>query len=254
MVSGTFNSPRRGTFHLSLALLFTIGRQRVFSLGRWASHVQTGFHVTGPTRIVNNYRFRIRDYHPLWFRFPSEFFLLSSWRTGPFSLAATKGIAIAFFSCGYLDVSVHHVRPASLCIQLTVIQESRDQRLFDSFPRLFAAFHALHRLLTPRHPPHALTRLTTVIRASPPRPTLRRPSHCDTDYRGTNTLMTQTRRSHFVPPTNITRQQVQNRPTTEQHPSAAPNDSHVSFLVFLDATAILPSCQRTLAAFVPSMV
>ena len=32
--------------------LFTIGRQRVFSLGRWASHVQTGFHVTGPTRIA----------------------------------------------------------------------------------------------------------------------------------------------------------------------------------------------------------
>jgi hypothetical protein len=38
--------------------------------------------------------------------------------------------------------------------------------LFDSFPRLFAAFHALHRLLTPRHPPHALCRLTTMISGS----------------------------------------------------------------------------------------
>ena len=88
------------------------------------------------------------------------------WRTNPVSLAATKGIAIAFFSCGYLDVSVHHVRPASLCIQPTVIQESWDQRLFDNFPRLFAAFHALHRLLTPRHPPYALIHLVTKIHNS----------------------------------------------------------------------------------------
>jgi hypothetical protein len=46
------------------------------------------------------------------------------------------------------------------------IREPRDQRLFDSFPGLFAAFHALHRLLAPRHPPHALSNLTTMILAS----------------------------------------------------------------------------------------
>ena len=28
---------------------FTIGRQLVFSLGRWSSRIQAGFHVTGPT-------------------------------------------------------------------------------------------------------------------------------------------------------------------------------------------------------------
>ena len=28
---------------------FTIGHQRVFSLGRWASRIQTGFHVSRPT-------------------------------------------------------------------------------------------------------------------------------------------------------------------------------------------------------------
>jgi hypothetical protein len=38
--------------------------------------------------------------------------------------------------------------------------------LFDSFPGLFAAFHALHRLLAPRHPPHALSNLTTMILVS----------------------------------------------------------------------------------------
>ena len=55
-----------------------------------------------------------------------------------------------------------------LWIGCTIIRESRDQRLFDGFPGLFAAFHALHRLLTPRHPPHALSSLTTMILVSHP--------------------------------------------------------------------------------------
>ena len=43
----------------------------------------------------------------------------SVWAT-PRSLAATDGITIVFFSCGYLDVSVPRVRPMPLCIQSTV--------------------------------------------------------------------------------------------------------------------------------------
>ncbi len=38
-----------------------------------------------------------------------------------------------------------------------------DRHLFVSSPRLFADFHALHRLLTPRHPHTPLLNLTTVI-------------------------------------------------------------------------------------------
>ena len=45
-------------------------------------------------------------------------------------------------------------------------REFWNQRLLDSFSRLFAVFHALHRLLTPRHPPHALNSLTTLILVS----------------------------------------------------------------------------------------
>src|ERR1700733_10303051 len=30
-------------------------------------------------------------------------------------------------------------------------------------PKLIAAYHGLHRLRVPRHPPHAFTRLTTTI-------------------------------------------------------------------------------------------
>ncbi len=72
----------------------------------------------------------------------------------------------SLLSYGYLDVSVHRVSLVHLWIGCTIIQGSRDQRLFDGFPELIAAFHALHRLLTPRHPPHALSSLTTMILAS----------------------------------------------------------------------------------------
>ena len=138
--------------------------------------IQTGFHVTGPTRgylIEVRTRFQIRDCHPLWFRIPSDSsscricnFICEPHNPAeqadglgiiPFRSPLLREVAVAFLSCGYLDVSVHHVRPVHLCIQCTVIQGSRDQRSFDSSPKLFAAFHALHRLLTPRHPPHALT-------------------------------------------------------------------------------------------------
>jgi hypothetical protein len=40
------------------------------------------------------------------------------------------------------------------------IRKSADQRLFSTSPRLIAAVHVLHRLLTPRHPPRALRILT----------------------------------------------------------------------------------------------
>jgi hypothetical protein len=44
MVSGPFNSPNRGSFHRSLALLSTIGRRGVLSLGGWSPQLHTGFH------------------------------------------------------------------------------------------------------------------------------------------------------------------------------------------------------------------
>ena len=43
------------------------------------------------------------------------------------------------------------------------IRRSPGQGLFDSYPRLIAAFRVLHRLLAPRHPPYALSSLTAVL-------------------------------------------------------------------------------------------
>ena len=75
----------------------------------------------------------------------------------PISLAATDGIDFSFSSSGYLDVSVRQVVTYEPMYSVHCIQGPRDHRLFVSFPRLFADFHALLRLLTPRHPPCALT-------------------------------------------------------------------------------------------------
>lgn len=44
------------------------------------------------------------------------------------------------------------------------IRTSPDQRSFDNSPELIAAYHVLHRLSTPRHPPCTLSSLTAIIR------------------------------------------------------------------------------------------
>ena len=48
-VSGSLSLPSRGSFHLSLTVLFAIGHWVVFRLGGWAPRLQIGFHVSGPT-------------------------------------------------------------------------------------------------------------------------------------------------------------------------------------------------------------
>ena len=48
-VSGSISLPSRGSFHLSLTVLYAIGHQVVFSLMRWSSHIPTGLHVSRGT-------------------------------------------------------------------------------------------------------------------------------------------------------------------------------------------------------------
>ena len=81
------------------------------------------------------------------------------------SLAATLEITIVFFSSGYLDVSVHRVPFHTLWIGVWILEvcssgfpHSDISGSMDicSSPKLFAAYHVLHRLSVPRHPPCAL--------------------------------------------------------------------------------------------------
>ena len=86
------------------------------------------------------------------------------------SLAATHKIDVSFFSSGYLDVSVHRVPFHTLWIGVWIhevfscgfphsdICGSPD---ICSSPQLFAAYHVFLRLLVPRHPPCALSCLTS---------------------------------------------------------------------------------------------
>ena len=88
---------------------------------------------------------------------------------------------VVFSSSGYLDVSVHRVPFHSLWIGLWILEvfssrfpHSDISGSLDicSSPKLFAAYHVFHRLLVPRHPPCALSSLTSCL---PPR--VRLPTH-----------------------------------------------------------------------------
>ena len=88
------------------------------------------------------------------------------------SLAATLEIEVSFFSSGYLDVSVPPVPFHTLWIGVWILEvcssgfpHSDISGSMDicSSPKLFAAYHVFHRLLVPRHPPCALSSLTSSI-------------------------------------------------------------------------------------------
>ena len=79
----------------------------------------------------------------------------------PRSLATTSGIIIIFFSCRYWDVSVPCVSLLhSSIISLQDIGLSHSEifgsKVICTYPKLIAAYHVLHRLWEPRHPPCAL--------------------------------------------------------------------------------------------------
>ena len=97
---------------------FTIGRQRVFSLGEWSPQFPTRFHVSRSTQDTASSPdcFLLRDSHTLWSRFPagshsnrfdnSTHAVLqppnaSTWVWAvPISLAATIGISVIYFPPG----------------------------------------------------------------------------------------------------------------------------------------------------------
>ncbi len=88
----------------------------------------------------------------------------------PVSLAATQGIAFAFSSSGYLDVSVPRVcllisyefRYGYCSITSSGFPHSEisGSKLAYSSPKHIGVRPVLHRLLVPRHPPCALSNLS----------------------------------------------------------------------------------------------
>ena len=165
-VSGSISLPSRGSFHLSLTVLFSIGHWVVFRLGGWAPRLQTGLHVSGPTlvpsgilcisptgispsssdlsRVIRLYMPCICD-GPQPHRINPVVWPLSR------SLAATWKIDFSFSSWGYLDVSVHPVSSShAMCSHAgtrTLLQVSSLIRK-SAGQGLFAAHRSLSQLVT----------------------------------------------------------------------------------------------------------
>ena len=74
-VSCSISLPSRGSFHLSLTVLITIGHQVVFSLMGWSPLIHTRFHVSRTTLdTVSSISLILQDFHLLWFAFPDDSF------------------------------------------------------------------------------------------------------------------------------------------------------------------------------------
>ena len=166
---------------------FTIGRQRVFSLGEWSPQFPTRLHVSRSTQDAASSPvcFLLRDSHTLWSRFPASSHSnrfgnstcavlqppnASTWVWAvPISLAATIGISVIYFPPGTEMVHFPGLAHTRLYIQRAVTRvhlvgflhsEIPGSKPACGSPRLIAACHVLHRLLAPRHSPYALSSLT----------------------------------------------------------------------------------------------
>ena len=166
----------------------------VFSLGGWAPQLPTGFHGSRGTQgpVPAGIGFRLRGSHPLWPRFPprstndprpcAAVLAAADWPSNP-AHATARTLARARF--GLVPVR------SPLLGESRLISLPRGTKMFQfprfplpaygfsrecrgmtpcalphseipgsapagGSPRLIAAYHVLHRLLAPRHPPCAL--------------------------------------------------------------------------------------------------
>ena len=125
-VSGSFHSPPGVLFTFPSRYWCTIGHKRVFSLGGWSPRIPTGLLVSHGTRdTARGFRASRTGLSPSLAEFSKTLQLALTlpcrspttpavqarlvWAV-PRSLAATRRIAVAFFSSAYLDVSVQQVR------------------------------------------------------------------------------------------------------------------------------------------------
>jgi len=139
-----------------------VSRVPSYSGSAWRTQVFVYRAVTVYGRVFH--RVRLTILLPCWR--PTTPMHRSTWVwAGPLSLATTEGVAFAFLSWSYLDVSVHSVGSACAVTaheggrvapfgHLRIKAQSAAPRSFSQLSRV------LHRLSMPRHPPKALTSLT----------------------------------------------------------------------------------------------
>ena len=176
-VSCSFSLPSRGSFHLSLAVLSTIGHTLVFSLTSWSRLIHTGFPLSRTTRdsplgfqflvtglspslvefstpspnfppqlLVSHYPLLLRE----WFRlFPLRSPLLRESLLFSTPLA-TKMFQFTRFARDYENSPFLGLPHSDIFGSLSASDS----------PKLFAGCYVLPRLCVPRYPPLALICLT----------------------------------------------------------------------------------------------
>ena len=140
MVSGSFHSLLKGSFHLSLTVLVHYRSQRSIEPWRVVPPVSYRIsrvpHYSGyPWAIVDfAYRtltvfgrpsqaVRLSTLDPAMGSYNPDHTCVGSVWALPGSLAATTGISFDFFSSAYLDVSIQQVCFKNLCIQLLIVED-----------------------------------------------------------------------------------------------------------------------------------
>ena len=128
--------------------------------------------------LLSAWRAMTRSYNPAHARRTRTVWAL------PRSLAATGGIIKLFSLPG--GTKMFQFPPlASAKIRMGILQipglshsETRGSRVICTYPRIIAAYHVLHRLDEPRHPPYAL--IYFLIRSVPFPIRIRRTAHAHT--------------------------------------------------------------------------
>ena len=158
---------------------FAIGLLRVFSLGGWVRRIHTGLHMSRATQDYATLRMLARTgLSPSTARLSGRFRFASFLRhRGPTTPLRPEPQGFGLFPgrSPLLGESLLFSLPtgtkmfqfpafASLIQGMTVLQtaglshsEIRGSTVICTFPRLIAAYHVLHRLQEPRHPPCALS-------------------------------------------------------------------------------------------------
>ena len=160
---------------------FAIGLSGVFSLTGWSRRIRAEFLVLRVTQDTTRpYRASVTGFSPSLIELSRTFSSHSKYHgvvllprmcvatqavwARPRSLATTGGI-ISLFSLPAGTKMFQFPAFASLqSVKITVLQtaglshsEILGSRVICTYPRLIAAYHVLHRLREPRHPPDALT-------------------------------------------------------------------------------------------------
>ena len=182
-VSGAISLPSRGAFHLSLAVLCTIGHPLVFSLGGWSPRFRTGFHVSRPTQDTAGSESRsLQACHLLWGGFPSRFALrieclARSYNPGllrfglvPVRSPLLRESRLISFPPGTEMFQFPGLASSGLCIQPVDTlargfphSESRWSKTLCVSHRTFGAWPVLLRRRMPRHPPRALSCIISIF-------------------------------------------------------------------------------------------